>query len=357
MTEKLNVLITGVGGRSVGHQILHALLMHKDKYNIVCVDGDAYAFGLYSVNDRYVVPFASSPDYVPAIREIVRKHKISAILPGTEAEIKVLVPYKKEFEGEGCKIIASDAETIDLCQDKAALYRWLEENNIGVPLSGGVDDVNELIARCGFPLVAKPSGGSGGSRNVEILADKTEVEDYIARFPYDKETIVFQEYVGDAESEYTVGVIATEDGAVIDSIVMHRKLTGLSLGIQRVIDGKKYALSTGYSQGYIVKHPQIQEFCEDLIQKLNIRGPMNVQLRLHEGQVKVFEIHPRFSGTTSIRADAGLNEPDLAIRSFVLGERPGRQNYRSNVAAIRAFQTMIVPMDEMDAVTSPLSGL
>ncbi len=356
MPDKINVLVTGVGGRSVGHQILHALMFHKDKYNIVCVDGDSYAFGLYAVDDRYIVPFASSPDYIPSMLEIVCKHKIAAVLPGTEAEIKVLVQYKDQFEAAGCRIIASDRATIDLCQDKAALYRWLQENNIGVPLSGGVDDVQNLIERCGFPLVAKPSGGSGGSRNVEILADEAEINDYIARFPYDKSTIVFQEYVGDADSEYTVGVIMTKDGAVIDSIVMHRKLTGLSMGTQRVVDGKKYALSTGYSQGFIVKHPQIQQFCEELTQKLPMRGPMNVQLRLHKGQVKVFEIHPRFSGTTSIRADAGLNEPDLAIRSFVLNETPGRQDYRSNIAAIRAFQTMIVPMDEMDGVKSPLAA-
>jgi carbamoyl-phosphate synthase large subunit len=34
----------------------------------------------------------------------------------------------------------------------------------------------------------------------------------------------------------------------------------------------------------------------------------------------VFEINPRFSGTTSIRAMVGYNEPDVLIRRHLLGE-------------------------------------
>ena len=34
----------------------------------------------------------------------------------------------------------------------------------------------------------------------------------------------------------------------------------------------------------------------------------------------MFEINPRFSGTTSLRAMVGYNEPDVLIRHHVLGE-------------------------------------
>ncbi len=64
----------------------------------------------------------------------------------------------------------------------------------------------------------------------------------------------------------------------------------------------------------------------------------------------VFEVHPRFSGTTSLRADVGFNEPDMLIRTMVRGERLERQDYQTDVAVIRAFQSVVVPMSEMDAV-------
>ena len=34
----------------------------------------------------------------------------------------------------------------------------------------------------------------------------------------------------------------------------------------------------------------------------------------------MFEINPRFSGTTSIRAMVGYNEPDVLMRRHLLGE-------------------------------------
>jgi len=47
---------------------------------------------------------------------------------------------------------------------------------------------------------------------------------------------------------------------------------------------------------------------------------VNVQCRLVDGEVVVFEINPRFSGTTSLRAMVGYNEPDVLFRHHVLGE-------------------------------------
>ena len=356
MTRRPCVLVTGVGGRSVGHQILHALQLTGDRYRIVCCDADSFSFGLYQVPGRYLVPPALAPSYVEAILEIIRREAVDALLPGTEAEIRTLVQAEASLAEAGCRLVASPAEVIELCGDKGHLYRWLAEQGIGVPRSAGVADLEDFLADVGFPIVAKPAGSSGGSRNVMILSDRAEIDDYIQHFPGPEADIVFQEYVGSPETEYTVGVVVSHAGEIIDSIVLHRKLFGLSLGITRVVARVPYALSTGYSQGFIVRHPAIQDFCESLALRMGMRGPVNIQLRLQGDEVRVFEVHPRFSGTTSIRADAGLNEPDLVLRDLLLGESPGRQPYRYDVAAIRAFQTILVPVKDMASVERLPSG-
>jgi carbamoyl-phosphate synthase large subunit len=66
--------------------------------------------------------------------------------------------------------------------------------------------------------------------------------------------------------------------------------------------------------------------------------------------VVVFEVHPRFSGTTSIRAAAGFNEVDILIRNFLLNEQFSNIQYQTDVAAIRAFSNILVPRSEMLAV-------
>ena len=91
MSKITNVLITGVGGRSVGHQVLHALSLGKEKYRVVATDVENFSFGLYLAEAAYLVPRADSPDYIPAIQELVQKEQIQVILPGTEPELRSLV--------------------------------------------------------------------------------------------------------------------------------------------------------------------------------------------------------------------------------------------------------------------------
>jgi carbamoyl-phosphate synthase large subunit len=129
--------------------------------------------------------------------------------------------------------------------------------------------------------------------------------------------------------------------------VIRRKLMGLSLLDVKTHGGRRAAVSTGVSQGFVVRDPEIQNFCEELAAKLGSRGPLNLQLRVHDGRIYVFEIHPRFSGTTPIRASAGFNEPDLLLRDALFGERFGRLPYTADVAAIRAFEHVLVPIGEM----------
>jgi len=60
--------------------------------------------------------------------------------------------------------------------------------------------------------------------------------------------------------------------------------------------------------------------CEKIALALGARGAINIQCRVSGQKVFPFEINPRFSGTTSLRAMVGYNEPDVLIRNHVLKE-------------------------------------
>ncbi len=338
------VLITGVGGRSVGHQILQALLLLGDRYSIVVTDADAFSYGLYQVKDRYVVPRATDPRYLDAIRALVQKEKIDVILPGTEPEVAVLGNCARTL---GCALIVNPKPVMDTCANKNRLSDWLSANGFLSPRTVLGADWKTLVDQTGFPVVGKPAENTGGSKGVQLLNSALEIEQYLAVSDA-PQNAMFQQYVCSASEEYTVGVAISEQGEIIDSIVLRRVLTGLSLGQTRHIDGHSFALSTGYSQGVIIKHPRIQQVCEDLALKIGARGPLNIQCRCEGDDVYVFEVHPRFSGSASIRAAAGFNEPDMLIRNQLLHESIPRQNYQTDVAAIRAFTNLLVPMAELD---------
>jgi len=348
MQSQLSVLVTGVGGRSVGHQVLHGLLLLGSKYRVVACDADSFAYGLYQVCHRYRVPRADSASYLEALLSIVEREKVDVILPGTEPEVFILAHARSQFEMMGCVVVVNPRSVVQLCSNKATLYDWLSANGFGVPKYSRLSAWRSLAATCGFPLVAKPTTMTGGSKGVALLNSEEEITRYVQAMSPNVE-IILQEYIEGPESEYTVGVMISKSGELIDSIVMHRKLAGMSLGVERVIANKHYALSTGYSQGYIIRDSFIQSECEKLALRIGGRGPMNIQCRVSDGKLIVFEVHPRFSGSSSIRADVGFNEPDVLIRNFCLDERFARLPYQANMAAIRAFSNLLVPMAEMVA--------
>jgi carbamoyl-phosphate synthase large subunit len=342
-----NVLVTGAGGRSVGAGVLHALMRTDDsvrhRWETVATDADPFSWGLYVADHSALVPPASSPSYLDRIRQLVITLDLAAVIPGTEPEAALLSAHRDKLP---VPVIANDARLMPLMTDKILAKEALADLGLNFVPSYPWEQRTQAVSEFGYPLVVKPTRGTGGSRGVHLVTNLTEMEGLVP-FVHAESAPIVQPYLGDADSEYTVGVLSDKDGYVIDSIVIRRKLLGLSLLESKNCEDRTVAISTGISQGFVIRHQEIQEFCEDLASKLGSRGPMNFQLRVHDGEFYVFEIHPRFSGTTPIRASAGFNEPDILLRNHLYGEEFGRLDYRHDLAAIRAFEHVLVPMDRM----------
>src|SRR5690349_10298172 len=126
MASPLTVLVTGVGGRSVGHQILKAHQMLGQRYRIVDTDASSYSYGLYEVASRYVVPPASSPRYFDSIQRLLKQEKIDVILPGTQPEVRFFAAGTTNSSLE-VPVIVNPRPVVELCENKARLYAWLHE--------------------------------------------------------------------------------------------------------------------------------------------------------------------------------------------------------------------------------------
>jgi carbamoyl-phosphate synthase large subunit len=346
-SEKAGVLVTGVGGRSVGAGILHALMRADEavrcRWETTGTDADPFSWGLYLADRRALVPLASRDGYLARIQELVAKFRIAAVIPGTEPEAAFLAAHRNELP---VPVIANDAHLMPLMMDKKEARTRLAHLGLNFVPHYSWDEREQATREFGFPLIVKPTRGTGGSRGVYLATNKNELE-ALSPFVHAEFGPIVQPYLGDAESEYTVGVLSDRLGNIIDSIVIRRKLLGLSLLDAKPHGGGMAVVSSGISQGFIVQDKEIQDYCEDVAKRLNSRGPLNLQLRVHDGEFYVFEVHPRFSGTTPIRASAGFNEPDILLRNSLYGEQFGRLNYCTDVAAIRAFEHILVPMNDL----------
>lgn len=320
-------MVTGVGGGGHGEQILKALHLAETPYLIVGGDMNAFSLGLSNVDIPYLLPPANDSGYIDALLEVCARHDVRALFHGSEPELRVMSANRERFAAAGIFLPINPPEVIDLCMDKFRTFAWLKSQGMEVPRTVQIQSLEDLETVDFFPAVLKPMVGGGGSANLFLAQDEKELRFLGGSLLLNVGPYIVQEYVGTVESEYTVGVLSDMDGVLINSIAVRRMiLSGLSNRIRvqnrtgRAELGTILAISSGVSQGDIGQFTEVTGPCEKISQALGATGAINIQCRFVNDTVYVFEINPRFSGTTSLRAMVGYNEPDLLIRKHLLGE-------------------------------------
>ena len=335
MTKKIRVVVTGVGGGGHGHEIVKALRL-AERYHLIGVDMVESSFGLFDVDESYTVPPASDSHYMGILLDICQQRKAKVLVHGSEPELKVISRNRDALLKAGVLPLINSYEVIERCMDKWATIVFLREQGFNLPNSRLAHTEREIPRSFPLPAVIKPAIGGGGSNNTFVVQDVDELEFGCRYLVRQGKVALLQEYVGTGEDEYTVGVLSTLDGELVGSIALRRYLlSGLSNRIQipnrtgRRDLSPTLAISSGISQGTIDEYPEVRRVCERIAETLYSRGPINIQCRFVDGKLYPFEINPRFSGTTYIRALMGFNEPDMLIRHHLLGEKlPSPVRYR-----------------------------
>ena len=152
---------------------------------------------------------------------------------------------------------------------------------------------------------------SGGSRFTFLAEDEKEARFFVKYVADRGSAVVLQEYIKAEVGEFTVGVLSDPSGDVLGSIALKRQLDN-RLSYQMKYDDR--VISSGISQGYIDSFDQIRKQCEKLAKLIGSRWSLNIQGRVIDDTFIPFEINPRHSGTTYLRALAGFNEPDILLQ-------------------------------------------
>lgn len=334
--EPVSVLVTAIGGAGYGEQILKALRL-AGGYRIVGADSSPDCANFARVDHAVTLPKASDPDYIDALLDVAYAFGVDAVFSGCEPELRVVSAQRERLERAGFLAPLNPKAVIDTCMDKRATAQFLDAAGFPHPRSLELASLDDLDRVDWFPVVVKPAVGGGGSVDCHIAQTPRELRYLAELLNLGDHSMLVQEYVGRPEDEYTVGVLHDLDGGFINSIAVRRELDGALNAKLRVPNrtdrtdlGESLVISSGFSHGYIGPYPEVTGPCERLAASLGVKGAVNIQCRLVDGQVQVFEINPRLSGTTSLRAMVGYNEPDVLLRRHVLGEAVApRFAYRS----------------------------
>ena len=133
--EKVSVLIAGTGGGGTGMELIKSLKMANHEYKIVATDMWDIGFGLSETPYRYIVPPASSENYLDSILKICKKENIQAIATGSEPELKKIAQNAELFEEQNIQVLLNPWNVIELCTDKYDLIQFLQSKGISCPES------------------------------------------------------------------------------------------------------------------------------------------------------------------------------------------------------------------------------
>jgi carbamoyl-phosphate synthase large subunit len=104
-------------------------------------------------------------------------------------------------------------------------------------------------------------------------------------------------------------------------------------------------ISSGYSQGLIGQFPELEKAAMQIALSAGSCGPFNIQGRMKNGKLIPFEINPRFSASTYLRAKAGFNEIDCYLENLINNQE--NFDYKLSYGYyLRSFEEVYVPLEE-----------
>ena len=295
----LNVLFTCIGRRvSLLESFRRAAKQLKMNASFFGTDTTELSPALQLCDQRFGVKPTTHADYIKQLLSIVKANRVNLLVPTVDLDLKLLAQNKPKFAALGCRVLVSEPEVVDICQDKRKTYRFLVKN--------GFDTATTMSIRSAlskknieWPCFLKPWDGYAGRGNA-VVNNRKELLFYAKRIP----NTICQELV--EGTEYTCDVYVD-----------------FGMKVRCVVPRKRIEVRAGeVSKGQIVKNARIMNEAVTLVEKLGA-GPGVITLQLfltEDGKIKYIEINPRFGGGVPLSIKAGANFP-----KWILQELAGRK--------------------------------
>ena len=310
--QKTPVVVAGIGAGSLGLELFKSLRL-AGSYHIIGTDVSEKAYGLYGegFDSTYLLRRLPPDEYAAQLLDVCLKEGARVLAPGAEEVHRIIAAHRRMFEEHEILLMINTQDVIDICSDKTRTLAYLKAADIPVPHTVDISSEDDVQGFGKYPCVVKPASNSGGSNLVFLAEDEEEARFFVRYLKKRGFKSSLQEYI-DSADEFTVGVLSSPDGEMLGSMALKRfhenKLSYSMRYDSRVI-------SSGWSQGSIDEFPEVREQAELISKVLGSRWALNIQGRLDpQGVFYPFEVNPRHSGTTHLRAMAGFNEPHILLQ-------------------------------------------
>ena len=305
-TDRKKIIILGGGPNRIGQGIefdyccVHAAYALREAgYETIMVNCNPETVSTdYDTSDRLYFEPLTDEDVIA----LVRKEQENGEVLGCIVQYGGQTPLKlsQALHKAGIPILGTSSDSIDIAEDRERFQQLLKGLGLRQPANGIARDLDEAQAvaeQIGYPVVVRPSYVLGG-RAMEICHNREQLRRFgaVAVKVSGDNPILVDQYLVDA-IEVDVDCIADLNGEVyVAGVMEHIEEAGIHSG-DSACSLPPYSLSPALVT-------ELKAETEAMARALKVKGLMNVQYAVKDGEVFVLEVNPRASRTVPFVAKA-----------------------------------------------------
>jgi carbamoyl-phosphate synthase large subunit len=321
-SDRRKIVILGGGPNRIGQGIefdyccCHACFALEDAgFETIMINCNPETVSTdYDTSDRLYFEPLTAED----VLEILRVEQSKGELVGVIVQFGGQTPLKlaQPLEDAGIPILGTSPDAIDLAEDRERFAALVEKLGLKQPANGiarSRDEAAAVATRIGYPVLLRPSYVLGG-RAMEIVDSEAQLDNYIATAVNvsGDSPVLIDQYLRDA-IECDVDALCDGEQVVVAGVMQHIEEAGVHSG-DSACTLPPYSLPDEIIE-------EMERQAEALARGLNVRGLMNVQFAVKDGEVYLIEVNPRASRTVPFVAKA-IGDPVAKIAARVMaGEK------------------------------------
>ncbi len=314
VSDKKKIIVLGSGPNRIGQGIefdyccVHGLLAIKESgYEAIMVNCNPETVSTdFDIADKLYF----EPVFLEHIWEIIEHEKPEGVIVqlGGQTALKLA----KILHERGIKIIGTSFDSMDIAEDRGRFSDMLKELGIPYPRYGtayNTDEAIEVANEVGYPVLVRPSYVLGGQRMRIVLNDEELEKAVLSLLKHLPGNKILIDHFLDRCQEAEVDAIFDGENFHIMGVMEHIEPAGIH-------SGDSNAVLPQFNLSPLVVHT-MEEYAEKIARALNIKGLINIQFAIKDGNVYVIEANPRASRTTPFIAKA-YQIPYLNIATKVM---------------------------------------
>jgi carbamoyl-phosphate synthase large subunit len=301
VSDKKKIVVLGSGPNRIGQGIefdyccVHGVLAIKEAgYEAIMVNCNPETVSTdFDIADKLYF----EPVFWEHLWEIIEHEKPYGVIVqlGGQTALKLA----KRLHEKGIKIIGTSFDSMDIAEDRGRFSDMLKELGIPYPDYGtayNTDEAIEVARQVGYPVLIRPSYVLGGQRMRIVINDEDLEKGVLSLIKHLPGNKILIDHFLDRCQEAEIDAIFDGEDFHVMGVMEHIEPAGIH-------SGDSNAVLPQFNLSPLIVHT-MEEYAEKIARTLNIKGLINIQFAIKDGNVFVIEANPRASRTTPFIAKA-----------------------------------------------------